>query len=342
MSLFDVTVTSFMAMSNVPHNTGSKTDAAIESVTIQGDGVRLSCHATGARTDPTIVFVHGYPDNHTVWEPVIAELEQDFRCVRYDVRGAGDSSCPRRTSAYRLAHLRADLEAVIDWASPDAPVHLIGHDWGSIQGWEAATDPALASRIASFTSISGPCLDHAGHWLRQQWRQQPAAARSQLGKFWYIFAFHLPVLPQLAWRSILPRLWPRMTTRTEGRPLPASSSLGRDGAHGVKLYRANVMQRLRKPRERHAQAPVQVITPQRDAFVGPDAVDGLEQWVDSLTVTAIDAPHWALVTHPEEIAAHCAGFIRRHTDRATAVSAASSSPIPDADLDKTAQAADQY
>jgi hypothetical protein len=46
------------------------------------------------------------------------------------------------------------------------PFHLIGYDWGSIQSWKAVTDPLLAGRIASFTSISRLCLDYAALALR--------------------------------------------------------------------------------------------------------------------------------------------------------------------------------
>jgi hypothetical protein len=71
------------------------------------------------------------------------------------------------------------------------PFHLVAHDWGSIQCWEAVTDPANAARLASYTSISGPCLDHVF--------RAPTNFRQTL-KSWYIAFFHLPLVPQLVWR----------------------------------------------------------------------------------------------------------------------------------------------
>ena len=283
---------------------------------VRGDGVDLACYAEGPHDAPVLVFVHGYPDNHGVWDRVVAELVADFRCVRYDVRGAGRSERPRRTRAYRLDHLTADLAAVIDWASPNAPVHLIGHDWGSIQGWDGATDPALAARIASFTSISGPCLDHAGYWLRQQWRNNRASLLSQLAKSWYIMAFHLPMLPALAWHTALGRRWPAIAERMEGAPLDHNPNQARDGATGIALYRANVLARLRAPRDRRAPMPVQVIVPERDPFVGPGFVAGLDRWVKTLTVKHIDAAHWAIQSEAATIAADCRAFIDRNHPRA--------------------------
>jgi len=287
-------------------------DTGITATLRRGD-VRTRCYASSPVRDdtrPTIVLVHGYPDTHAVWDRLVEQLADDFRCVRYDVRGAGASSRPGATSAYRLNELQADLEAVIDWASPEAPVHVIGHDWGSIQSWEAVTDPRLAHRISSFTSISGPCLDHVGHWLRDQWHNDRTSLKKQMRRSWYIGLFHLPLLPTLAWHTLLARRWPQTVARMEGQTLPVNPTLAQDGANGIKLYRANVFARLRRPRERIAQVPVQIITPMRDAFVAPGFARGLERWVADLTVTPIDAAHWAVLTHPQAMAKHCADFIR--------------------------------
>lgn len=281
------------------------------------DGVRLACYADGPEDAATIVLIHGYPDSAHVWDAVVAELADDYRCIRYDVRGAGRSERPRRTGDYALTHLQKDLAAVLDWASPDAPVHLVAHDWGSIQTWESVTEPDMRARIASFTSISGPCLDHAGHGARDQWRRDRCALVSQLKKSWYIAAFHMPLLPQLAWRTVLGKRWSDTLARSEGKPIAVNPTLVEDGIHGVKLYRANMLKYLIAPRERHAQAPVQVIVPEHDPFVGPDFVHGLERWVSELHIEYIEAGHWVIQSHAAEVAGHIQRFIERQTQQPT-------------------------
>lgn len=58
------------------------------------DGVPLAVHAyTGNdKQCPTILAVHGYPDNHHVWDGVAADLSwrynAEYNFVAYDVRGA--------------------------------------------------------------------------------------------------------------------------------------------------------------------------------------------------------------------------------------------------------------
>src|SRR3954449_2748026 len=118
--------------------------------TVMSGDVRLAVEEQGPPHAPTVLLVHGYPDTHRVWDEVADALSGPFHVVRYDVRGAGASSAPRGRKAYRLEHLKDDLLAVADAVSPDAPVHLVGHDWGSIQSWEAVTEPGAEKRFASF------------------------------------------------------------------------------------------------------------------------------------------------------------------------------------------------
>src|SRR5437868_8186072 len=139
------------------------------------DGVELAVHAyteiDPAR--PTILAIHGYPDNHHVWDAVAEEFGERYRgrfnVVAYDVRGAGESSRPARRSGYAFGQLVSDLGAVIDSLGVQQ-VHLLAHDWGSIQAWAAVTDDSVMGsvmgKVASFTSISGPHLRYAGAFLR--------------------------------------------------------------------------------------------------------------------------------------------------------------------------------
>lgn len=271
------------------------------------DGLRLSALVEGKPDGPTLVFVHGYPDNLQVWDGVVARLADRYRIIRYDVRGAGQSQAPANLRGYRLTQLLADFRRVIDTLSPDAPVHLVGHDWGSIQAWEFATEPALAGRISGYTTISGPSLDHIGHALRAQGltRHTPKQAAAS----WYVGAFHLPLLGPAVWKLGLARQWPRVLARMEGLPRPAShASQLRDGVNGINLYRANVLPRLAKPRARHAIAPVQLIVAEQDAFVKAYLLQGLERWAPQLVRESVRAKHWLPLSKPDWLAGRIASF----------------------------------
>ncbi len=233
--------------------------------------------------------------------------------VAYDVRGAGRSTAPQDVGAYRLGKLADDFIAVIDTVSPQRPVHLVGHDWGSIQSWEFVTDARLQGRIASFTSCSGPCLDHAAIGLRELRAQRSLAGLGkslrQLAASWYVAAFHLPWLPELTWRLWLGRAWPRYLRLTEGLRTGPSPTQAADGCHGVRLYRANFLPVLRAPRQRHAHAPVQVIVPLHDRYVKPALSEDLNRWTTQLWRRTVPAHHWLPLADAPGFAAMVREFI---------------------------------
>lgn len=295
-------------------------------------GVELRVAELGDASRPTVVLVHGYPDSKEVWSGVAARLADHYHVVLYDIRGHGQSTAPRPLrGGFTLEKLTDDFLAVADAVSPDAPVHLVGHDWGSVQSWEFATVERTRGRVASFTSLSGPSLDHFGHWIKKR-AARPTPRRlaqlvSQGAKSWYVYMLHTPVLPELAWRGPLGKRWPRILERLE--KVPASdyptSSLGNDAAHGAWLYRDNVRARLRHPRpDPYAHAPVQLITPTGDIFLSQRLYDELESWVPQLVRRTIPAKHWVPRTRPDQLAAWIGEFVDsqealRQSGRATSL-----------------------
>ena len=281
-------------------------------------GIELCVAELGDPTRPTVVLVHGYPDSKEVWSEVAERLAEQLPCRA--VRRARDTAGRRRRQPLRggftLEKLTDDFLAVADAVSPDRPVHLVGHDWGSVQSWEFATVKRTEGRIASFTSMSGPSLDHFGHWIKQRMsRPTPRRVGQLLGqgaKSWYVYMLHTPVLPELAWRGPLGKQWPKILQRW--RRCPAGDyptpSLPSDAAHGAWLYRDNVRARLRRPRaDAYAHVPVQLITPTGDVFLSERLYDELELWAPELVRRTLPAKHWVPRTRPDQLAAWISEFV---------------------------------
>lgn len=51
----------------------------------------LTVWLEGSRKKPTIIFVHGFPYDHTMWHNQIDALKDEYYCVSYDLRGLGKS-----------------------------------------------------------------------------------------------------------------------------------------------------------------------------------------------------------------------------------------------------------
>ena len=267
------------------------------------DGVQLAVYDTaGPSGAATIVAVHGYPDNHTVWDGVVGELSDRFHVVTYDVRGTGESGKPTQRAAYRMPQLVDDLAAVLDAVSSDAPVHLLAHDWGSVQAWAAVTDERLTGRIASLTSISGPSIDHAAAWFRTGHRH-PVAALRQLLDSWYIVAFQLPRLPELLMGSgradqliLLGETLNRSALARGAEPRRGKA----ERINGLQLYRANMLPRLARPQPRSTRIPVQVLAPRGDLFVSvPLQTQAPAPYVERLSTRVVAGGHWVVAERPD-------------------------------------------
>jgi len=267
------------------------------------DGLRLAYYLSQADPGvPTVLAVHGYPDNASVWEPLVAAVGPGLRVLRFDVRGTGYSDQPADRGAYRLELLAHDAAAVLT-AAEVGPAHLLGHDWGSVQGWHFVTAPQLQARLLSFTSISGPNPAYLRPWIRQK-----VAARdlgpvwSQLAHSAYIGLFKLPWLPELAWRS---GLIDRVLSRTE----PAAERSWADKLAGLQLYRVNLLTR-RGPRPLPVELPVLVLAPTGDRYIRPDvAVETPRPYVADLQAELVPGGHWLPLTDAGLLARLLTDFI---------------------------------
>jgi short-subunit dehydrogenase/pimeloyl-ACP methyl ester carboxylesterase len=289
------------------------------STVTASDGVKLAVHAY-TEIDPqrpTVLAIHGYPDNHHLWDGAAEYLGGRYNVVAYDVRGAGESERPAARSGYRFPQLISDVGAVIDSLGVEQ-VHLLAHDWGSIQGWAAVTDDTVMNKIASFTSISGPHLNYAGKFLRSA--RTPRGVFDVVRQFMasgYIWFFLCPGLPELMIRAglgvkvieIFGRIGNSSTRAQSAAPVRST----RDYVNGLNLYRANMPAPFLAPGKQLPQTgvAVQQLVPRMDLFVTP----ALQRFTGSIPprsrVVPIEGGHWVVTARPDVIARLTSEWIDR-------------------------------
>lgn len=115
--------------------------------TDDGASLRASVHGNGS---PTVVFVHGFTLDASVWDKVIEHLP-DVTAITYDLRGHGHSSLG--SDQPDLSRLVADLSAILDGVDRTG-VHVVGHSLGAFVALAARTDPTTTERLASVSAIS--------------------------------------------------------------------------------------------------------------------------------------------------------------------------------------------
>lgn len=264
--------------------------------TVQAPGAEIAVFEYGnPDAAATVLLVHGYPDDHRMFDPMIAALGDSVRIVAYDTRGGGDTVVHQGSGHYSIERLAADAFAVVD-SIPDraGPVHVFAHDWGSVQMWEAMASPRARATFASYVSVSGPSLDHLRGLSRARavrpgrW---PSLA-AQLGRSWYIWGFHIPFV-----RTYVPHLF--STLGNEEAPAPDPE----DQQRGIALYRANILRRLVAGPAPTCAVPTTVVAPTRDRLLSTDLVEGLDRWIADLSVMTVDAEHWWPYSHPDDAAA---------------------------------------
>ncbi|MFB4300492.1 SDR family oxidoreductase [Actinomadura sp. NTSP31] len=283
---------------------------------VRSGEIELAVRERGEGSRPTVVLVHGYPDTGAMWDDVAERLAGRFRVITYDVRGAGGSSAPSDPLDYGLGALMDDLEAVLDGVGADEPVHLVGHDWGSVQGWEAVIGDRLRRRFASFTSISGPDRRHLARWVRTAVRSGPRGVREVLGQVRR--SVYMPVLMAPRAGELAARLLPagfardlRLREGAEPRPGHPAATLARDARNGLGLYRANLGRRRGGPPEGDGRTdvPVQLIVPIKDRYGSQPLLLSPRGVVPNLYVRRAPAGHWVARSHPDLVARWITEFV---------------------------------
>lgn len=269
------------------------------------DGTRIAVYEQGDADRPTLVMAHGWPDSHVLWDGVVAELGDRFRIVRYDNRGVGASDVPKPVSAYTMAKLADDFEAVINELSPGQPVHVLAHDWGSVSVWEYLSRPGAQDRVASFTSVSGPSTDHYGGFifgaLTRPYRPvQFVRALGLASRMTYWIPFSMPVITPALMRAGAARRLQNIDS--PNGPKFRSEQFDADAANSLKIYRALFRTVGRTRPDHYVSIPVQTIVGNHDPVVKQRALDDLSRWAPQLWQRTIKAGHWSPMSHPQVLA----------------------------------------
>jgi pimeloyl-ACP methyl ester carboxylesterase len=80
----------------------------------------LSVYLSGNNESKTILFVHGFPFDHTMWQTQVDEFSKDNKCVSYDIRGLGES--PAGDGQFTMESFVDDLETIIDELKLNKPI----------------------------------------------------------------------------------------------------------------------------------------------------------------------------------------------------------------------------
>jgi pimeloyl-ACP methyl ester carboxylesterase len=286
-------------------------------------GITLNCRASGPKNAPVLVFLHGFPEAAFIWDELLEHFSDRYRCVAPNLRGFGPSSAPNEPEAYRVKHLMADIEALIEQLGGGPIEALVAHDWGGAVAWTlAALRPHLMKRLVIVNS------PHPAIFLRELKHSPGQQAASS-----YMNFLCRPDAERLLAADDFARMWPMFTNMGAADPAREGGawltervrdqyreiwSAGLTG--GCNYYRASplrpptssdssIMKIEFAPEFVTVKLPTLVIWAEDDVALPLALIEGLEVFVPSMRLVRVPgATHWIVHERPRFIAAE----IERH------------------------------
>jgi pimeloyl-ACP methyl ester carboxylesterase len=127
----------------------------------------VDAHVAEVGDGPPVVLLHGNPDTHAVWGPVVSRLAPRHRCIAPDLPGFGRSRAPDDydCSLESQAGFVRDLLAALELPR----VHLVVHDVGGPYGLAFASQhPEQIATLTIFNTNFFP--DYRWHFWARVWR----------------------------------------------------------------------------------------------------------------------------------------------------------------------------
>ena len=110
-----------------------------------------------------IIFLHGYPLDHTIWLPLVSFLRDNARLILPDLRGHGKSPAPQ--GAYSMRTMAEDVLELMDRLRIEKTV-LAGHSMGGYVALAFAR--AYPERLSGFALVASHAYADSKQKIQQR------------------------------------------------------------------------------------------------------------------------------------------------------------------------------
>jgi len=283
-------------------------DTRYKSATIEG--LNVFYREAGDPQNPTLLLLHGFPTSSHMFRNLIAQLADEFHLVAPDHIGFGNSSAPTVAEFdYSFDHLTAVTEKLLDRLDLQQFAIYI-HDYGAPIGLRIAS--RTPDRVTAIITQSGNAYIEG------------------FTTFWDLLFAHAK--DRAAHEAEVRELFKRETTEwqyTHGVPRDRLDRIAPDAwqldqvgldrpqSDAIQLqlfwdYQFNLdgYPKFQQYFQVH-QPPTLVTWGRNDEIFGPAGAQAFERDLPDAEIHLLDAGHFALETHGDEIAALIRDFLRR-------------------------------
>ena len=280
-----------------------------QSQYVEVNDIRL--HYVSVGKGKLIMFVHGFPEFWYEWEKQLVEFGKDYLAVAPDMRGYNLSSKPAAVEKYHINDLIEDLRALSKYLGHEKCI-MVAHDWGGAVAWSAAMrHPEMLEKLIIINSphpavFARELLQNPDQQQASQYMLLLRSAEAERVLSENNYARLMDVLVQFGskWElSEETRLkyigaWSQPGALTgslnyyRASPLyPPTSKADEEQIGGI----------LNLPKEMfEVKVPTLVIWGEQDRALLSGNLDGLEEYIEELTVKRItDGTHWVIHEQPE-------------------------------------------
>ena len=284
------------------------------------NGIRL--HYVSVGEGKLVIFVHGFPEFWFEWEKQLVEFGRDYQAVAPDMRGYNLSSKPSDVEKYHVKDLIEDLRTLAEHLGHEKFI-MVGHDWGGAVAWSAAIrHPELVEKLVIINS------PHPAVFARELLNNPDQQKASQ-----YMLLFRSAEAERVLSENNCARLsdvlvqfgskW-EMTEEKRQKYIDAWSQPGALTG-SLNYYRASALYPPTSPEDKEqiksilnlpkemlaVRVPTLVVWGEQDRALLTGNLEGLEEYVDDLTIKRIpDGTHWVSHEQPELVNTLIREFIK--------------------------------
>jgi len=282
--------------------------------TVEADGVKVFYREAGPREKndaPVLLLLHGFPTSSHMFRELIPRLASRYRLIAPDLPGFGFTTVPpERNYKYSFEALARTVDAFVNALNLKRYAIYV-FDYGAPTGFRLAL--AHPERVTAIISQNGNAYEEGlgGAWdpIRAYWKEPTAAHRDALRQFLTLdatrwqYTHGTPNPDAVAPESYT--LDAALLERPGNKEIQLDLFL--DYASNIALYPA-----FQKYFREH-KPPLLAIWGKNDPFFTPPGAEAYKRDIPGAVVEFLDTGHFALETHPDEIAAAIDALLTRAT-----------------------------
>lgn len=258
------------------------------------DGMQVYLH--GNRSNQPIVFIHGFPFDHTLWNDVISELEDKYYCISYDIRGFGASEYG--IGQYTMESYVDDLGNLIDQIEVVNPI-IVGFSMGGYIALRANEKFKSKFKALILANTQTTADDDAAKLKR-------AAAISSIESEG-IKPF-LDKFISVAFSENFAQREPQVLEELKTK-ITNFSPVGIKGGLLAMISRTDTTQSLKD-----TELPVLLITGENDKIIPPHIIQNMANSIKNSTYTCLDdSGHMTMIENPEGFFYTVKSFLKKYS-----------------------------